>query len=302
MSTISDPVPPRFTIQRASRVRRIVASVIVGLIALRVLWSVITNPNFRWDVVAQYFTFHNIMVGLWNTVQLTVLAMLLSLVLGLVAALMRMSQIAVLRWLSAAYLWVFRGTPLLVQIVLLFNISALYPTIGLNLGFVNIGPIDVNSILTPFMVGVLALGVNEGAYMAEIIRSGLMAVPPGQREAARALGMKPGQLFTRIVLPQSMKYIIPPTGNQLISMLKSTSLVSVIAFPDLLYSVQSIYARTYQTIPLLMVASLWYLFITSLLMIVQHYIERYFSAGTAGGRRAPAQAAVDPVASAKDNA
>ena len=218
--------------------------------------------------------------------QLTVLAMLLSVVLGLVAALMRMSQVVVLRWLAAAYLWVFRGTPLLVQIVLLFNISALYPTIGVNLGAFRLGPIDVNQLLTPFLVGVLALGVNEGAYMAEVIRSGLMAVSSGQREAARAIGMSPWQVFTRIVLPQSMRYIIPPTGNQLISLLKSTSLVSVIAFPDLLYSVQAIYARNYLTIPLLLVASLWYLFITSLLMIAQHYIERWFSAGTVGGRRA----------------
>lgn len=284
MSAAAD-AEPRFVVQRASRTRRIVLLVIVGLLALQVLISVITNPNFRWDVVAQYFTFGNVMVGLWNTLQLTVLSMLLLLVLGLVAALMRMSHVAVLRWLAAAYLWVFRGTPLLVQVVLLFNISALYPTIGLDLGFVQLGPLDVNAILTPFMVGVLALGVNEGAYMAEIIRSGLMAVPHGQREAARAIGMKPAQVFTRIVLPQSMKYIIPPTGSQLISMLKLTSLVSVIAFPDLLYSVQAIYARNYLTIPLLMVASLWYLFITSLLMIAQHFIERYFSAGTVGGKR-----------------
>lgn len=283
---MTEVAAPRYTVQKASPAARIVLSVVITAAAVAALWSFLTNPNVLWEVVGEYLTFPTVMEGLTNTVLITVWAMLLSVVLGLIAALMRMSQVLPLRWLASAYLWVFRGTPLLVQIVLLFNISALYPTIGLSLGAVQVGPIDVNQVLTPLLVGILALGVNEGAYMAEVIRSGLMAVPTGQREAARAIGMTPWQVFIRVVLPQSMRYIIPPTGNQLISLLKSTSLVSVIAFPDLLYSVQSIYARNYMTIPLLLVASLWYLFITSLLMIAQHYIERWFSAGTVGGRRA----------------
>jgi polar amino acid transport system permease protein len=174
------------------------------------------------------------------------------------------------------YVWIFRGTPVLVQIIFWSFIAALYPKIGL--GFVH-G--DANKLITPFAAAILALGLNEGAYMSEIVRAGLLSVDQGQTQAAHALGMTPLQTMRRIVLPQAMRVIIPPTGNESISMLKLTSLVSVIAYTELLYSAQLIYSRTYQTIPLLIVVSIWYLAITSVLSIGQYYLERRFGRGAA---------------------
>ncbi|SJM59546.1 amino acid ABC transporter permease [Gulosibacter sp. 10] len=266
--------------------RRIVSVLVLVAVALMVV-SMATNERFQWDVIVHYFTSWSVLAGLWNTVLLTVLSMLIAIVLGVIAALMRQSSSWVLRGVSAAYLWVFRGTPLLVQVILLFNISALYPTIAFGIPFtpLQMAPIDVNALITPFMVGVIALGVNEGAYMAEIIRGGILSVPAGQVQAAQALGMTPARIFRRIVLPQAIRTILPPTGNQVISMLKATSLVSVIAFPDLLYSVQAVYSRTFETIPLLLVATIWYLIITTILMIGQHFIERHYDRSDRSQRR-----------------
>lgn len=260
---------------------RTTVSVVFTLLALIVLYSVCTNPRFQWDVVAEYFLSPQVLKGLGNTLLLTLLSMIGAIVLGVVLAIMRVSRSRVLRWFSAAYIWLFRGTPLLVQLIIFFNISALYPEIALSVPGLGtlLGPININVIMTPFIVAVLALATNEAAYMAEIVRGGLVSVSPGQAEAAKALGMSPVTVFFRVVLPQAMRFIVPPTGNQVISMLKSTSLVSVIAYTDLLYSVQAIYARTFETIPLLLVASLQYLLVTTVLMIIQHFIEQHYGAG-----------------------
>ena len=259
-------------------IARRIFSAIVILLVLALASTLVTNERYQWDVVARYFTSPLVLQGLWNTIMLTVFAMLISLVLGVVAALMSQSASWVLRSISAAYLWLFRGTPLMVQVILIFNISALYPTIAFGVPFTpwQMAPINVNEVITPFMVGVLALGINEGAYMAEIIRGGILGVPKGQVHAAQALGMSPARVFVRIVLPQAIRTILPPTGNQVISMLKATSLVSVIAFPDLLYSVQAVYSRTFETIPLLLVATIWYLIVTTVLMIGQHFVEQHY--------------------------
>lgn len=243
------------------------------------LWATATNPNYQWDVVFKYLTHHTILKGLVTTLQLTVLVMMIATAFGIVLALMIVSDDPRLRLAAAAYRWLFRGTPLLVQLIFWFNISALYPTIGLSLpGGRELFSFSGNSI-TPFMAAVLGLSLHESAYMAEIVRGGILSVGSGQTEAAKAIGMRPLQIFTRITLPQALRVIIPSTGNQVILMLKTTSLVSVIALPELLYSAQAIYARTFEIIPLLIVVSIWYLTVCSFLAVGQHYLERHLGKG-----------------------
>jgi polar amino acid transport system permease protein len=198
-----------------------------------------------------------------------------------VLAVMRLSDNPIASTVSWAYIWFFRGTPLLVQLVFWYNLSALYPSLDLGIPFG--GPAflhaNANSIITPVVAALFGLALNEAAYMAEIVRSGILSVDEGQVEAAQALGMRRSQAMRRIVLPQAMRVIIPPTGNQVISMLKTTSLVSVVAVADLMYTVQTISAETFKTIPLLICASLWYLLVTSVLSVGQYHLERRFSRG-----------------------
>lgn len=215
------------------------------------------------------------------TIELTAISMAIGIVLGVVLAVMRLSTNPLVSSASWIYIWVFRGTPVLVQILFWNYIGALYPRISLGVPF---GPqffhVSANSLITPFAAGILALGLNEGAYMAEIVRAGILSVDEGQTEAAHALGMTRLQTMRRIVLPQAMRVIIPPTGNETISMLKTSSLVSVIALSELLYSAQLIYAVNYRTIPLLIVASLWYLILTTLFSVGQYHLERRFGRGS----------------------
>ncbi|MGH3517402.1 MAG: amino acid ABC transporter permease [Haloechinothrix sp.] len=254
---------------------RWLAALIIVVLGVLFAHSVITNPHFRWDVVGEYLTSEQILIGLRNTLQLTVLAMVIGVVLGVVLAVMRLSANPVVAAAAWGYIWFFRGTPLLVQLIFWFNISALYPSIAL-------GPmeLDANRLITPFLAAILGLGLNEAAYMAEIVRGGLLSVDRGQTEAAKSLGMTPLRTLRRIVLPQAMRVIIPPTGNQTINMLKTTSLVSVLAYTELLYAAQLIYARTYETIPLLIVVSIWYVMVTSILTAGQYYMERHFGRGS----------------------
>lgn len=266
---------------------RWVAAAIVLIAAVAVVRSIATNPRFEWDVVRQYFTSSSVLHGLLVTLELTVIAMVIGITLGVVLAVMRLSPNPLVSGAAWVYIWVFRGTPLLVQLLFWNFISALYPKISLGIPF---GPdfvhLNANSIITPFVAAILGLGLNEAAYMAEIVRAGIISVDEGQTEASYALGMTRLQTMRRIVLPQAMRVIIPPTGNETISMLKNTSLVSVIAYTELLYSVQLIYSATYQQIPLLVVASLWYLIVTTILSIGQYYVERYFGRGSSRGRPA----------------
>jgi len=260
---------------------RWVAAAIILILGAALVKSMATNHRFEWGVVKHYFFSDQVLRGLVVTLELTALSMAIGIAIGVVLAIMRLSPNPLVSSASWIYIWVFRGTPVLVQILFWGFISALYPKFSLGIPF---GPqfvhFSANSLITPFVAGMLALGLNEGAYMAEIVRAGFISVEEGQTEAAQSLGMTRLLTMRRIILPQAMRVIIPPTGNETISMLKTTSLVSVIAVTDLLYSVELIYARTYQTIPLLIVASLWYLIVTSVLSFGQYYVERYYARGS----------------------
>jgi len=255
---------------------RWIATAIVLFFSVTFLLAVATNQNFEWGVVGQYFTVRNVLEGLVRTLELTVLAMAIGVSIGVVLAVMRISGAA---W---AYIWFFRGTPVLVQLLLFFNIAALtgpHPAVGLPLTHLVFFHLDVNALITPFTAVTLAFGLNEGAYMAEIVRAGILSVDEGQTEAAQSLGMTRMQTMRLIVLPQAMRVIIPPTGNETISMLKTTSLAIAVALPELLGVVTNIYAQNFKPIPLLLVATLWYLIVTSILTVGQFYLERYFARG-----------------------
>jgi polar amino acid transport system permease protein len=259
---------------------RWIATVFLLLVAAVMVKSLLTNPRFQWDIVGDYIISDPILDGLRLTLLLTVVAQFLGILIGIILAIMRLSSNRVLARAAWIYIWFFRGTPLLVQLIFWYNISALYPEISIGIPF---GPTfwqgNANELITPFAVAILGLALNEGAYMAEIVRGGIVGIDRGQSESAKALGMTHMQTLRRVVLPQAVKVIIPPTGNQTILMLKTTSLVSVLALADLLYTAQTIYARTFETMPLLTVASLWYLVITSVLTFGQFFLERHFSEG-----------------------
>lgn len=208
--------------------------------------------------------------------------MVAGVLIGVLLAVMRLSPNPLVAAVAGFYIWIFRGTPVLVQLLFWNFIAALYPEIDLGIPFIapDLISLDANTFVTPFVVALLGLGLNEGAYMAEIVRAGVLSVDEGQTHASQALGMTRLQTMRRIVLPQAMRVIIPPTGNETISMLKTTSLVSVIAYAELLYASQLIYSENYRTIQLLIVASIWYLAMTTVLTIGQAWLERRFGRGT----------------------
>jgi polar amino acid transport system permease protein len=261
---------------------RWIGTVLVLLVLAAAIKSVATNPRFEWGVVGQYFTSNAILTGLLVTLELTVIAMVMGIVIGMVLAVMRRSPVPIVSGSAWAYIWFFRGTPVLVQLLFWQFIGALYPTIFLGIPFAGVVFVhgSANALITPFVAACLGLGLNEGAYMAEIVRAGILSVDEGQTEAGQSMGMSRLQTMRLIVLPQAMKVIIPPTGNETISMLKTSSLASVIAVQDLLYSAQIIYGRNFKTIQLLLVASIWYLIVTSVLTIGQYYLERHFAKGS----------------------
>jgi polar amino acid transport system permease protein len=266
---------------------RWVAAAVVLVLAVAAVRSVVTNANFQWSAVGHYLFDERVLEGLRVTLELTAIAMAIGVALGIILAIMRLSPNPLVAGGSWLYIWFFRGTPVLVQLLFWYNIAALYPKIGLGIPF---GPSfvhpDANKLIPPFTAAILGLGLNEGAYMAEIVRAGIISVDEGQADAAQALGMTRLQTMRRVVLPQAMRVIIPPTGNETISMLKTTSLVSVIAVGDLLYAVQNIYSVNFKTIPLLIVASIWYLVCTSVLYVGQHYLERYYGRGSSREQQA----------------
>jgi polar amino acid transport system permease protein len=261
---------------------RWIAAAVVLVIAVALVRSVASNPLFEWSVVGNYLFDERILEGLRVTIELTVIAMAIGIVLGVLLAVTRLSPNPLVSGGSWLYIWFFRGTPVLVQLLFWYNIAALYPKIALGIPF---GPAfvhaDANTLIPPFTAAILGLGLNEGAYMAEIVRAGIISVPDGQSDAARSLGMTRLQTMRRIVLPQAMRVIIPPTGNETISMLKTSSLASVIAVGDLLYNAQVIYSVNFKTIQLLIVASIWYVVCTSVLYVGQFYLERYYGRGAA---------------------
>ncbi|MFD5123814.1 amino acid ABC transporter permease [Streptomyces sp. NPDC058385] len=246
------------------------AAVVLVLLALAA-HSVIRNDAFQWDVVADYFTSASVLRGLGLTLWLTALVMALGFALGTLLAVMRLSANPVLRAVSWGYVWLFRSMPILVQLLFWFNIGALYPHI------LGIRTVD---LFGPVTVAIIGLTLHEAAYAAEVVRGGILSVDRGQTEAAQALGLSRSRRWRRIILPQAMRSIVPPAGNMLIGTLKGTSIVSVIAVQDLLYSVQLVYHRTYQVIPMLLVATIWYVVVTSLLSAGQFYVERHYARGS----------------------
>ncbi len=260
------------------------AAAVVAVTALVGLaGSLAKNDNLRWDVVGRYLFADLIFDGLVTTLWLTAAAMALGLGLGTLIAVMRLSASPVLYGLATLFVWVFRGTPLLVQIIFWGYAGALYKYVMIGVPFTDVTflSIETNSLLTPAIAALLALGLNEAAYASEIVRAGIQSVDPGQAEAAHSLGMRPALTTRRIVLPQAMRVIIPPMGNETINMLKMTALVSVISAHDLMSNIQDVYAQNYQVIPMLVVASLWYLALVTLLGIPQAWLERRYGRGTA---------------------
>ncbi|MDK8471751.1 amino acid ABC transporter permease [Corynebacterium accolens] len=243
------------------------------------LWFVIAsarNEAFGWDTYFQYLFDQRIAIASLHTIAITILSMIIGVIGGAILAVMRMSPNPILRAISWIFLWIFRGTPIYVQLVFWGLLSAIYQSI--NLGFAEV---SLQSVLTnAFFLAVMGLGLNEAAYMAEIVRSGISSVPEGQKEASKALGMSWWMTMRRTVLPQAMRIIIPPTGNEFISLLKTSSLVVAIPYTHEIFGrATDISAALFQPIPLLMVAASWYLVITSLLMVGQYFLERHFERG-----------------------
>ncbi|MER7751242.1 amino acid ABC transporter permease [Kitasatospora sp. NPDC097643] len=255
-------------------------AVVVVVLAAMLLHALIFNPAFQWDVVRDTMQNDQIIHGIWVTLELTVLSMLMGVVGGVILAVMRLSPNPLLSGTAWFYIWVFRGTPVLVQLVFWNFLGALWPKLSIGIPF---GPEfwseSTNTLIPTFTAALLGLGLNEAAYMAEIVRGGIQSVDEGQSEAAHALGMSRAATLRRIVLPQAMRVIIPPTGNETISMLKTTSLVQVISLSELFTAGHDIYSRTFQTIPVLVAVSIYYLIMTSILTVGQYYVERHYARG-----------------------
>ncbi|HET7387285.1 MAG TPA: amino acid ABC transporter permease [Nocardioidaceae bacterium] len=260
---------------------RWVATLVVLVLLAMLVHSLLTNPNFGWDVVFRYFTFRSILVGLSHTVLLTVLCMAIGVVGGVILAVMRLSPNPVLTSVSWLYIWFFRGTPLLVQILFWGYIGALFETVGFGVPF---GPefvtFKTQSLISVFLAAVLGLALNEAAYMAEIVRAGILSIDAGQTEAAQSVGMSRLLTMRRIVLPQAMRVIIPPTGNEFINMLKTSSLAFAIGYQELFLASRNFGSRTLAVMEALIVATILYLVLTTIFSIFQYYIERHFSRGS----------------------
>lgn len=268
-------------VKRRRRPGQLVGAVFVSLCVLMAAITVVTNPGFGWDVVARYFFDTRILAGLLTTLQLTAVAMAIGFLVGLLMAVMRMSDNRLISGVAVVYVWFFRGTPLLVQLLFWGFAAALFPTIGIGVPFIgpNFLEWDTNDVISLMTAAILGLGLNEGAYMAEIVRAGLLSVPHGQTEASRSMGFSKFATLRYVVIPQAMKVIIPPVGNNVITMLKTTSLVIVIGVGDLLYNAQQIYAQNLRQIPLLIVASIWYIILTTILSYFQGKLEKRYSRG-----------------------
>jgi len=252
--------------------RWVSAVVVLALVALLV--RAFAQGSIEWSVVGRYLTAGAILHGLLNTVIITLCSMALAIVLGVVVAVMRMSANPVTRTVAFGYIWLFRGIPVLLQLLIWYNLALVFPTIGF--GDFQWRTIDV---MTPFMAALLGLGINMSAYTAELVRAGIVSVDKGQIEAAQALSLTPGQIRRRVVLPQAMRVILPPLGNEFISTLKMSSLAAVITYGEILETAEFIYYANNRVIELLIVAAVWYLVVVSVLSVVQHFVERRFGRG-----------------------
>lgn len=256
---------------------RWIAAILVAFILGYLIWSIFAAPAMRWEVVWEYLFNDKILEGVRNTIFMTILATLIGVAVGTAIAVMRLSPNPVLWSVAGLYQWFFRGTPTLVQLIFWFNLSSIIPRIEIPLLGIDL---DTNEVMSPLLASLLGLGLNFGAYYSEIVRAGILSVDEGQTDAAKAFGLSRVQTLTGVVLPQAMRVIIPPTGNELIGMLKFTSLASVVSFNELLRNTGDIYNQTFQVIPMLIVASIWYLVLTTILSVGQFFIERHFARGT----------------------
>ncbi|MEL5991560.1 amino acid ABC transporter permease [Microbacterium phosphatis] len=282
MTVIEAPTVDVATARPRIRPGRIVGALVLLVIGLGLLWFLASNERFEWDVVGAYLFHPTVLVGLGMSLLLTVIGMVLGSLLGTALAAGQLSDFWPLRAACVGFVGVFRGIPPLVQLIFWFNLAYLLPRISIGIPF---GPEligwSTNDLITPLTAAIIGLSLHEAAYMAEIIRAGILSVDQGQRDAAAAMGFSRWRTFSRIVLPQAMRVIIPPSGSQVIALLKGTSLVSVIAMGDLLHAVQVIYNRTYEVVPMLIVAVFWYLVVVTALTLVQRRVEDHFGRGSA---------------------
>ena len=293
--------PPDWTAEsapiKAIRLRhpwRTVFAVVLILIFALFIIDAARRPAYDWPSVAKYIFDRRISQAAVNTLQLTIYSMVIAIVLGVILAMMRLTPNPVVKSVAWFYLWVFRGTPVYVQLVFWGLLAVIYQSIDIGIPFMKPWhSFETNAALNAFTLAVIGLALNEASYMSEIVRAGLLSVNRGQEEAATALGMSWFQTMRRIILPQSMRVIIPPTGNEVISMLKTTSLVTAVPYSfDLYTRTRDISAETFNPIPMLIVASIWYLFFTSILMVGQYFLERRFARGV-GDRRPDQKGAAD---------
>jgi polar amino acid transport system permease protein len=289
-------IPNRIHAKPVRRPGSLIAAIIVAFLALMLVHGMVTNKKFDWPTVWKYLFNEHVLNGIGWTIVLTISSMLIAIVLAVILAVMRQSVNPVLRGVSWFWIWFFRGTPVYTQLVFWGLFSVLIPTISLGIPFTDISFWQMSTeqlnklIAQGFLAAMIGLAFNESAYLAEIVRAGLEAVDPGQSEAAEALGMSRTLIMRRVILPQAMRIIVPPTGNEVISMLKTTSLVSAVPFSlEIQFATNAIASRIYKPIPLLIVACFWYLVITSVLMIVQSRLEKYFGKGfnESSGAHAP---------------
>ena len=281
MNEPAEKAPPE--VLRAVPVRHygryVSAAVVLGLLVLFLMAA--AEADIEYGVIPDFLTSEVVLQGLWRTLYLSVLAQGLGIVLGVFVAVMRLSKNPVTSTVAWFYIWFFRGTPVLVQLLFWFNLSIVFQTVAVGIpGGPTFWSMPMNDFMTPFMAALLGLGLNEGAYMAEIVRAGIISVDEGQSEAAHALGMTSGTTMRRVVLPQAMRVIVPPTGNEFINMLKTSSLASVVLFEELLRVAQNIFSSNLQTIELLLTISIWYRVLTSVASVFQYYIERRYARGS----------------------
>ncbi len=245
------------------------------LVALASIIHAFAVGQIEWDYVGEFLTVPAIMKGLINTIIMSILAMALGITLGVLFAVMRLSDNPVLSYVSIGYIWFFRAVPAILQLLLWFNLALVFPTISIP-GVFSVQTVD---IMTPFVATLLGLGIQQGAFTAEVVRAGLLSVDKGQYEAAQTIGMTRIKLLRRIIMPQAMRVIVPPVGNEFIGMVKLTSLASVIQYAEILHSAQNIYYANSRVVELLIVAAFWYLIVVTILSLIQGRIEKYFSKG-----------------------
>nr|WP_321796141.1 amino acid ABC transporter permease [Caballeronia sp. J97] len=269
----AEPPPALERVRRRYWGRYVASAAIVVVIGYIV--AAFARGQIEWQTVGRFLTARTILTGLVNTIVMTILAMALGIALGVVTAVMRLSSNPVLSSIAQGYVWLFRGTPVILQLLLWFNLALVFPTIGIP-GVFALRTVDV---MTPFLAALLGLGINQGAYTSEVVRAGLLSVDTGQYEAAKSIGMPRLQALRRVILPQAMRVIVPPIGNELVGMVKLTSLASVIQYAEMLHNAQNIYYANGRVIELLIVGAIWYLVVVTVLSFLQTRVERRYARG-----------------------